>query len=73
MAFTWYTFLCRLANGILNVLPQFAEPGSNIYSTAAIDWNPLGTYTGGDEIEMIVVMNANHWVSDTHDNNLLGT
>lgn len=41
---------------------QRAEEGSNKYSTANINWDPLETFTSGQVLEIDIVMNAFHWV-----------
>lgn len=39
---------------------QNAEESSNTYSTANINWEPLGTYKTGQVLELNIVMNAYH-------------
>ncbi|CAN0370386.1 unnamed protein product, partial [Ectocarpus fasciculatus] len=42
--------------------PEQTKPsGSNTYSTASSNWEPLATYRSGQELEFVIVMNAHHW------------
>lgn len=45
------------------VYEQNADEGSNVYSTANIGWDVLGSFKSGEVLEMDIIMNAYHWVS----------
>lgn len=51
----------HIPNGSLYV--QNADEGSNVYSTANIGWDVLGSFKSGEVLEMDIIMNAYHWVS----------
>ncbi|CAM9764793.1 unnamed protein product [Ectocarpus sp. 12 AP-2014] len=42
--------------------PEQTKPsGSNTYSTASSNWEPLAMYRSGQVLEFVIVMNAHHW------------
>ncbi|CAN0101493.1 unnamed protein product [Ectocarpus sp. 6 AP-2014] len=48
-------------HGVCGDPEQNKLPGSNTYSTASSNWEPLTTFQSGQDLEFNVVMNAYHW------------
>ncbi|CAN0394644.1 unnamed protein product, partial [Ectocarpus sp. 12 AP-2014] len=48
-------------HGVCGDPEQNADEGTNVYSTANINWDPLDSFTSGQVLEMDIVMNAYHW------------
>ncbi|CAM9620047.1 unnamed protein product [Ectocarpus fasciculatus] len=48
-------------HGICGDPEQNADEESNVYSTANIGWDVLGSFKSGEVLEMDIIMNAYHW------------